>query len=173
MAKIRRCEQEVFTTMYSLIFKEAARRGHLGVYALDSGLRGLVTKCVVFSGKTLDLHSLSPPPWVPRYSQGISTKCGDNPVIRGGRGNLWWTSIPWGVMHLKYSKGCNFRFVLDLHLNNRECIYIKKQKRNKRKFPWSKLVTFRLMPSYFFWEALTTLTQPRGRALYFFRHLAK
>lgn len=57
MAKIRRCEQEVFTTMYSFIFKEAVRRGHLGVYALDSGLRGLVTKCVVFSGKTLDSHS--------------------------------------------------------------------------------------------------------------------
>ena len=56
MAKIRRCEQEVFTTMYSLIFK-AVRRGHLGVYALDSRLRGLVTKCVVFSGKTLDSHS--------------------------------------------------------------------------------------------------------------------
>lgn len=56
MAKIRRCEQEVCTTMYSLIFKEAVGRGHLGVYALDSGLRGLVTKCVVFSGKTLDLH---------------------------------------------------------------------------------------------------------------------
>ena len=86
MAKIRRCEQEVFTTMYSFIFKEAVRRGHLGVYALDSGLRGLVTKCVVFSGKTLDLHSLSPPPWVPGYSQGISTKCWGNPVIRGGGG---------------------------------------------------------------------------------------
>ena len=57
MAKIRRCEQEVCTTMYSLIFKEAVGRGHLGVYALDSGLRGLVTKCVVFSGKTLDSHS--------------------------------------------------------------------------------------------------------------------
>ena len=70
-------------------------------------------------------------------------------------------------MHLKYSKGCNFRFVLDLDLNNRECIYIKKQKRNNRKFPWSKLVTFHLMPSYFFWEALTTLTQPSARALYF------
>lgn len=87
MAKIRRCEQEVCTTMYSLIFKEAVRRGHLGVYALDSGLRGLVTKCVVFSGKTLDLHrAFLQPLWVPKYSQGISTKCWDNPVIRGGRG---------------------------------------------------------------------------------------
>ena len=112
---------------------------------------------------------LFPPPWVLGYSLGISTKRWGNPVMRGEGGwvTLWWTSIPSGVMHLKYSKGCNFRFVLDLNLNNRECIYIEKQKRNKRKFPWSKLVTFRLMPSYFFWEALTTLTQPSARALFF------
>ena len=84
MAKIRRCEQEVFTTMYSLIFKEAVRRGHLGV-RLRVERPGDEVCCVLRQDIGL-AQCLSPHPWVPRYSPGISTKCWDNQVIRGGRG---------------------------------------------------------------------------------------